>query len=365
MKSNELTLPEQYDILLQQKSAHISQLFLPFSMPPPTIYPSKKQHYRMRAEFRIWHQNNRIHYAMFDPADKKPYFLKQFPAASEAINQLMPVLEETLNQQTILKKKLFQVEFLSSQTGSVLVTLIYHRNLDEQWKAAASALQEKFNIHIIGRSRKQRIVLSKDFIYESFNVDGKKLIYRQYENSFSQPNAMMNEKMLTWVHGVTRSIAKKSDLVELYCGNGNFTCVMAANFHRVLATEIAKVSVKAARYNLAANQLNNVEIVRMSSEEFSSALKRERLFRRLSHLNLDDYNFSTIFVDPPRSGLDTNTLTLVQQFEQIIYISCNPETLKNNLEQLTQSHDVAQFAIFDQFPYTSHTECGVFLTKKC
>lgn len=363
MKSN-VRFPENYDDVLQQKLKNIAHIFLPFSMPSPKVYPSKQQYYRMRVEFRIWHQNNRIHYAMFNPDDKKPYFLKQFPNASVHINRLMPVLEEALNQQEVLTRKLFQINFLSTQTGEILVTLIYHRALDEQWETAAKKLQEKLKIHLAGRSRKQRIVLNQDFVTESFTVRGKQWQYRQYENCFSQPNAGINEKMLEWVQSITCDAGGKNDLVELYCGNGNFTCVMAPDFHQVLATEVAKISVKAARYNLAVNDINNVEIVRMSSEEFSRALERERAFRRLSHINLDNYNFSTIFVDPPRAGLDETTLALVQQFEQIIYISCNPATLKDNLSLLTQHHHIAKFAVFDQFPYTCHTECGVFLTKK-
>jgi tRNA (uracil-5-)-methyltransferase len=69
-------------------------------------------------------------------------------------------------------------------------------------------------------------------------------------------------------------------------------------------------------------------------------------------------------VDPPRSGLDALTVKQVSEYENIIYISCNPETLKENLQNLTQTHDIKRFAIFDQFPYTEHLECGVYLTRK-
>ena len=48
----------------------------------------------------------------------------------------------------------------------------------------------------------------------------------------------------------------------------------------------------------------------------------------------------------------------------IIYISCNPETLAKNLAVLNTSHSVKQFALFDQFPYTDHMECGVLLSRR-
>ena len=50
--------------------------------------------------------------------------------------------------------------------------------------------------------------------------------------------------------------------------------------------------------------------------------------------------------------------------ERILYISCNPETLCRNLETLSQTHNVTRLALFDQFPYTHHMECGVLLTRK-
>ncbi|MGB2280530.1 MAG: tRNA (uridine(54)-C5)-methyltransferase TrmA, partial [Pseudomonadales bacterium] len=93
------------------------------------------------------------------------------------------------------------------------------------------------------------------------------------------------------------------------------------------------------------------------------ALNRERAFRRLQHIDLDDYQFGTVLVDPPRAGLDDNTLKLVQQFKRIIYISCNPVTLMANLQQLQETHQLQAKAMFDQFPYTDHVETGVVLTR--
>ena len=54
--------------------------------------------------------------------------------------------------------------------------------------------------------------------------------------------------MLSWAQQVTRG--SEGDLVELYCGNANFTIPLAANFRRVVATEVAKSSIEAARFNL-------------------------------------------------------------------------------------------------------------------
>jgi tRNA (uracil-5-)-methyltransferase len=69
-------------------------------------------------------------------------------------------------------------------------------------------------------------------------------------------------------------------------------------------------------------------------------------------------------VDPPRAGLDDATLTCVQQFAEILYVSCNPKTLEENLRVLRETHEIESFACFDQFPYTPHLECAVRLARR-
>jgi tRNA (uracil-5-)-methyltransferase len=101
----------------------------------------------------------------------------------------------------------------------------------------------------------------------------------------------------------------------------------------------------------------------MSSEEFSQAMNGDRKFRRLENFDLTAYNYDTVLVDPPRAGLDKDSVELVRRFNKIIYISCNPNTLKDNLTNLISTHKIVKFALFDQFPYTDHVETGVILEK--
>jgi tRNA (uracil-5-)-methyltransferase len=213
----------------------------------------------------------------------------------------------------------------------------------------------------MGRSRGQKIILQRDYVTEILTVANRQLHYQQIEGSFTQPNGGINQQMLNWAFAQTQPLG--GDLLELYCGNGNFTIALAPNFQRVLATEIAKSAVRAAQHNLAANHIDNVKMARMSSAEISTALSGGREFRRLRDVPLADYRFSTLLVDPPRSGLDDGTLELAKRFDNILYISCNPQTLRANIAALQSSHHIAALALFDQFPYTHHLECGVLLKK--
>ena len=358
---------ENYDAQLAEKVTRLEGMMSPFAAPEVEVFRSPVSHYRMRAEFRLWHDGDDIYHIMFDQQTRERIRVDSFPAASELINRLMPLLIDAIRDNRVLRRKLFQIDYLSTMSNQVVVSLLYHRALDEEWQKAAMALRDAlraqgFDLHLIGRATKTKICLDQDFVDECLPVGGRELIYRQVENSFTQPNAAMNIKMLEWALDVTEG--SQGDLLELYCGNGNFSLALARNFRRVLATEIAKPSVASAQYNIAVNQIDNVQIIRMSAEEFTQAMNGTRQFNRLQGIDLTSYQCETIFVDPPRSGLDDETVKMVQAYPQILYISCNPETLSANLQTLSQTHDVTRLELFDQFPYTHHMECGVLLTRR-
>ena len=280
---------------------------------------------------------------------------------NEDIKNLMPKLLTELEKSMILSFRLFAIEFLVSSTSDMLVTLIYHKKLEDEWINLAKQIEQKLNIKIIGRSRKQKIVLSSDIINESLNINNQDFKFAYEENGFTQPNTSVNIKMIEWVLNNTKN--SKKDLCELYCGGGNFTIPLSKKFNKVLATEISKTSIKSALRNCALNNIENINFIRMSSEEFVEALNEVRVFNRLKNIDLKSYDFDTIFMDPPRSGLDDTTRALAKNFENIIYISCNPETLHRDLEELLKTHKIVRFALFDQFAYSEHIESGVILEK--
>lgn len=357
--------PSTYSTQLDEKVATTISLFAGLSLPEPEIFQSPSTHYRFRAEFRVWHDQEDLYHIMFNPVDKSRIRIDEWLPGSQLIGEVMKELLEHIKPNETLRRKLFQIDYLSSKSGEILVSLLYHRQLDAAWleaiKALKATLSTKFNIDFVGRARKQKFIIERDYVDEVLTVDEKTFRYQQIENSFTQPNAFINEIMLSWARGLGHD--KKTDLLELYCGNGNFTLALADQFRQVLATEIAKSSIRSAQKNQHDNNIKNVSFLKTSSEDFSAALnsKTQSTFKEI---DINNFDFSTILVDPPRAGLDEATIELTQKFDNIIYVSCNPETLKSNLEVLTQTHDVVKFALFDQFPYTHHIESGVFLMKR-
>lgn len=354
-----------YTRLLERKVEKTLRLFAPLMLPEPMVFPSPPEGFRMRAEFRVWHEDDDSYYAMFDPAAPRvPLRVNAFPIACLPIQTLMPQLMQRIKTSPDLRRKLFQVEFLSTLSGDSLVTLVYHRPLDDAWERQAQELAAALEVSVIGRSRKRKSVIGRDYVVETLEVDGKRYRYRQYEQAFTQPNAAVNSAMLQWASHRAKTLG--GDLLELYCGNGNFTLPLSQHFGMVIATELSKVSTRAAQHNLEDNGVENTHIIRLAAEEVSQALAGEREFRRLQVLPkaVDAYQLDTVFVDPPRAGLDAATLDMVSRFNNILYISCNPQTLHDNLLSLKPYFDITHFGLFDQFPYTDHMESGVLLKRR-
>ena len=357
--------PERCDALFAARAQGAMDQLSPFSPPDPTLFTSPPNGYRLRAEFRMWHDGDDLNYVMFPPGQRDtPYVIECFPIAGPKISQSMAPLRKWLRDTPTLRKKLFQVEFLSTLSGELLITLVYHRPLDEAWVAEAEALATHLSCKMIGRSRKQKITLGVDWVEETLNIAGDHYRYRQPEQCFTQPNGHINQKMAEWL--MVHCEPTHTDLLELYCGIGNFTFPLARRFNRVLATELSKKATEAAHWNASINHAKNVEFARLSAEDMTSALANTRRFRRLEHLAqpLSHYEFSTLLVDPPRAGLDPATLKLASTFERVLYISCNPKTLSDNLAYLMPTHLIERLAFFDQFPYTNHLESGVILKRR-
>jgi len=355
-----------YEEQLEFKKEREKTRFSNFTNDEFDIIKSAPQNFRNRAEFRIWKnfdENNQatLSYAMTS-LEKTTLEINSCQIVSLEIQNIMTDLLADIQANDIMAFKIYAVEFLGSTTNDMLVTLIYHKKLDEKWSEEALKLEKKYDIKIIGRSRKQKVVLSEDFISETLNINGNDFKFQYKEGGFTQPNTNVNVQMIEWVLNNIES--SENDLCELYCGGGNFTIPLSTKFRKVLATEISKTSINSAKTNCELNNNTNIDFIRMSAEEFVEALESKREFRRLKDVDLKEYKFDSIFVDPPRAGLDDLTRSLVTTYEQIIYISCNPETLHRDLEELTKTHKIEKFALFDQFAYTNHIETGVILSRK-
>ena len=167
--------PHQYQLQLDNKVSHyrLSMQQAGVAIGDIAVHRSEPLGLRMRAEFRVWQQDGQVFYAMNRPGEKRPYIIEGFAIGAPLITQTMPRLLQALNSSPVLSRKCFSAEFLTTSSGQVLISLIYHRPLDSEWEAEARVLQEQLGAGIIGRSRKQKVVLDKDYVTEQLIIEGR------------------------------------------------------------------------------------------------------------------------------------------------------------------------------------------------
>lgn len=162
---------EQYEAQLAEKVVRLQTMMAPFAAPVPEVFRSPVSHYRMRAEFRLWHDGDDLYHIIFDQQTRSRIRVDSFPAASALINQLMTAMLEGVRNNPVLRQKLFQIDYLTTLSNQAVVSLLYHKKLDDAWREQAEALRDALraqglNVHLIGRATKTKIELDQDYIDE-------------------------------------------------------------------------------------------------------------------------------------------------------------------------------------------------------
>jgi tRNA (uracil-5-)-methyltransferase len=307
--------------------------------------------YRSRCEFG--YKNG--FYTMYS-SEGKILFLDTFAVARPSIQNLMPKLLDEINNSYHLKNKLFQINFRTNRKNKILVSLIYHKLLDDEMKCSANKISNKLNININLRSKNNLYSTHNDLLDDE--IENLETLLFQTDQSFYQPNHFHMPEM---IDKAMSFIKDPRDLLELYCGSGTFTLPLRKVFNKIFASENNRQSIRCLNQSISQQNIKNIFYARLSAEEVSE-LFEGRIFNRMKGIDINDFNFSHILVDPPRAGLDSNVINLIKNFKNIIYISCNYETYIRDIYKL-KDYKIQNIEIFDQFPNTDHLEIVSLLSK--
>jgi 23S rRNA (uracil1939-C5)-methyltransferase len=145
------------------------------------------------------------------------------------------------------------------------------------------------------------------------------------------------------------------DVLELYCGTGNFTFLLAGRSRSVTAVELDPNSIEAAERASYENGFANIMWVPSGAKEFLRRYDEERLGRE----------FDLVFLNPPRSGAKEISLLLTgSSVRNVIYVSCNPSTLARDLKTFVSNGYVVERTFpVDLYPHSYHIESVTFLKK--
>lgn len=176
------------------------------------------------------------------------------------------------------------------------------------------------------------------------------LMFNCSSKSFFQVNNGCCEKLYQTAVKVAK-LNKDDVVLDLYCGTGTISSIVAGYVKKVIGIEIVKDAVLDAKQNVKINNINNATFICGDVVKEISKIKDK---------------IDVIFIDPPRKGIDRKTVALIKKIasKKVIYISCNPVTMARDLNYLSNLYDVKKIIPIDMFPKTNHVECVCFLTLK-
>lgn len=142
------------------------------------------------------------------------------------------------------------------------------------------------------------------------------------------------------------------EVFDLFSGTGTLAQVMAAKASRVTAVELVPDAVASARQNAELNSITNCTFIAGDVFEVLNGL---------------DHKPECILVDPPRAGITPKAWEKILDYgvNEIVYISCNPQTMAENLAAAVKhGYRVVKSCPVDQFPHTPHLEAIVKLDRR-
>ncbi|HHT38891.1 MAG: 23S rRNA (uracil(1939)-C(5))-methyltransferase RlmD [Acholeplasmataceae bacterium] len=168
--------------------------------------------------------------------------------------------------------------------------------------------------------------------------------------SFFQLNTLQANKIYQTI--VKEGNFKKDDVVlEAYSGVGAIASFVSPYVKKVVAVEEVKAAVNDMNYSLKKNKLNNVKTITGDFKKLIKYLKT---------------SFDKVIFDPPREGLTKVVLDYLLKTlpKEIIYLSCNPLSLIDDLKLLQEKYQIRSMTPYDFFPLTSQVESITFLKLK-
>lgn len=178
--------------------------------------------------------------------------------------------------------------------------------------------------------------------------------FRISARSFYQINPVQTEKLYSAAVDFA-GLTGRETVLDAYCGIGTIGITASDKAKQVIGVEINRDAVGDAIANARLNKIKNCWFTAGDAGKY------------MEQLAADGHKLDVVFMDPPRSGSDERFLNslLRSSPEKIVYISCNIETQRRDLELLLKGgYRVTKLQPVDMFPYTNHIENIALLSHR-
>ena len=197
---------------------------------------------------------------------------------------------------------------------------------------------------------RERVIYGPGYIYE-YVSDYK---FKISPKSFFQVNTKGME--ILYSKAIKSAEIKKTDIViDAYCGVGTISIFAAKEAKKVYGVELNKNAIIDARLNAKINNINNIEFLADDATNF------------MTHLAKNKEKVDIVIMDPPREGSTKQFINAIGYLKprKVIYISCDPKTLKRDLYLFSENdYVIKSIEGVDMFPKTQHVETICLLNRR-
>ncbi len=318
--------------------------------------------YRSRIQLKLCGRGEEFRIGFFAPGSHRVVDLAggcpvAHPLLNRALAVLRPVVEEFPQRDSLQ-----QIDLAAGDDGTVVMTVHYSgddpRRVEEFWRTRQQRLAPITGATLRrgGRGKLSAIFGEQRLTYElpAPSPDGAagSLRLAFSTGSFSQVNYGQNRELVSTALEWGNPTGGER-VLDLCCGNGNFSLPFARSAGEVIGLETGELSVADARRNAATCA---IEHTRFEVQDGAAGVRR---------FIAAGERFDLVIMDPPRSGAAEMAVLLGDLgAEKILYISCDPQTLGRDLAHLQKGgYRVVKSRVVDMFPQTYHMESITLLER--
>lgn len=317
---------------------------IPQNLLPPITGPI--WHYRNKARLSVKYvqKKNKVLVGFHEKNGRYIAEIETCVILQQSVGEKIKELSNLISNLSIFAS-IPQIEVAVTQATTALV----FRHLKEFNSADLELLQKfaidhHFKIYLQPQKVESIHTLNIASQYLSYKLPTQNIELFFHPTDFTQTNHALNQKLVTTAIELL-SPKVNDEILDLFCGIGNFSLALASKCTKVIGIEGSEIMVKRAQANATHNKIENTE--------FYCADLTQELYHSWT-----TQKFHKIILDPPRTGA-LEIIKSIAKFNavKILYVSCNPATLARDTKELiAQNYTLTHAGIIDMFPHTKHAE---------
>jgi 23S rRNA (uracil1939-C5)-methyltransferase len=254
-----------------------------------------------------------------------------------------------------IKEQIPQIEVAIAEQDSILI-LRHLQPLNDNDEKLLVEYAKKLSITwYLQSGGLETIKPLQDSVHLTYSLPGHSIEMSFLPNDFTQVNFELNKKMIDLALDLL-NLTKNDNVIDLFCGLGNFTLPISRYVNSVVGIEGDKGLVERAKENAKANDITNASFYKADLFEDVTGFEWFR-----------GKTYNKALIDPARTGaIEIVELLPKLKVERLVYVSCNPATLARDTAKLIDlGFSLESAGVMDMFPQTAHVESiALFIRKK-